>query len=151
MPYPPPTPKWENSMVLTTSSLVAEAWRQEESLLGSCSQCPLIRREYGNHQWRQLTLNLLNMIKRIKEKKFFCSMFPPFSLYDKRKSFIQFNILAYKLVRTLGLKSCFGTTLGESKYTIIERCYQVHFLTWWVISLHDILENDEWSITPFTQ
>lgn len=75
-----------------------------------------------------------------------CSMYPPFLLCYKRKSFIQFNILSYKLVRTLVLKSCFGTTLGESKYTIIERCYQVHFLTWWVISLHDSLESDEWSM-----
>lgn len=50
-----------SAAVLTAPSLVTEARRKEESLLGSCSKGPLVRREHGDHQWRQLTLNLLNV------------------------------------------------------------------------------------------
>jgi hypothetical protein len=59
----------EKLRVLTAPSLVAETRRKEESLLGSCCEGPLVRREHGNHQWRQLTLNLLNVREGIKEKK----------------------------------------------------------------------------------
>lgn len=54
-----PTPGRE-SPALTASRLVAEARRKEESLLGSCCQGALVWREHGDHQWRQLTLDLLN-------------------------------------------------------------------------------------------
>lgn len=54
-----PTPGRE-SPALTASRLVAEARRKEESLLGSCGQGALVWREHGDHQWRQLTLDLLN-------------------------------------------------------------------------------------------
>lgn len=67
----------EKLRVLTAPSLVAETRRKEESLLGSCCKGPLVRREHGDHQWRQLTLNLLNVRERIKEKKSGYPLVPP--------------------------------------------------------------------------
>lgn len=34
-------------------------------MLGSCCEGPLVRREHGNHQWRQLTLNLDLLLKQV--------------------------------------------------------------------------------------
>lgn len=75
----------KSSVVLTTPCLVAETRRKEESLLGSCSKGPLVRREHGDHQWRQLTLNLLNVREWIKEKKPWCPVPHPL-FHEKRKT-----------------------------------------------------------------
>lgn len=47
-------------MPLTAARLVVEARGHQEALLGCGGrQGPLVRRKHGNHQWRELALDLL--------------------------------------------------------------------------------------------
>lgn len=103
-----------SSVVLTTPSLVAEARRKEESLLGSCSKRPLVRREHGDHQWRQLTLNLLNVRERIKEKQLWCPTFHPYPfIRQEEKSHIQ---IPSPLIRMAAIKKANNMRETDNKY-----------------------------------
>lgn len=134
--WPPPTPKWK---INGTYYIQPYSWSLEEGgiLAGQLQPVSVDREGIRESLMAAVDLEPAERIRANQREEvltFHASQ--PSLFYDKREKIFS---SIYKFARTLDVRlpwDCFRQQIQNTKYYITGKWYQVHFLTWWIISLH---------------